>query len=118
MFGFLGFWIFGILDVWILGSFACPVLLFDTNAASENEPKSDQQKSRFRTSFYSVLKGSACRGGDICTYPKGFKVTDSAAPKLCAVPANSRGGLPSWPSPGAPPQCPCKHGGCCNKELN
>ena len=51
------------LDFWILGSFAFPVLLFDTNSASENEPKSDQQRNRFRTGFYSVWKGSACRWG-------------------------------------------------------
>ena len=51
--------------MWILRSFAFPVLVFDTNAASENEPKSDQSKNRFRTGFYSGLKGSACRrGGD------------------------------------------------------
>ena len=56
--GFLEFGVF-----WILGSFAFPVLLFDANAASENEPKSDQQKSSFRTGLYSVLKGSACRIG-------------------------------------------------------
>ena len=56
----LEFLVFGIWDCWILGSFAFPVLLFDTIAASENEPKSDQ-KSRFRAGFYSVLKGSACR---------------------------------------------------------
>ena len=64
------FWNFGFLDFWILGSFVFPVLLFDTNSASESEPKSDQQKSRFRTGFYSVLKGYACRkGGDhTCTY--------------------------------------------------
>ena len=58
-FGVLEFWTFGFLGFWILRSLAFPVLLFDTNAASENEPKSDQQKSRVRTGFYSV-KGSAC----------------------------------------------------------
>ena len=47
----------------MLRFFAFPVLLFDTNAASENEPKADQQKKRFRNGFYSVLKGSACRRG-------------------------------------------------------
>ena len=53
------------LDFGILGSLAFPVLLFDTNAASKNEPKSNQQKSRLGTGFYSALKGSACRrGGD------------------------------------------------------
>ena len=52
------------MDFWIPGSFAFTVMLFDATAESENEPKSDQ-KSRFRISFYSVLKGSACRwGGD------------------------------------------------------
>ena len=39
------------------------IMLFDTNAASENEPSSDQQKSKFRVGFYSVLKRSACRRG-------------------------------------------------------
>ena len=62
-FWILGFWKFGFLEFWILGSVAIPVLLFDRNAASENQPKSDQQKGRFRTGFYSVVKGSACRRG-------------------------------------------------------
>ena len=61
----LDFWIAGFLDFWILRSLAFPVLLFDTNAASENGPKSDQQKRQVSHWFYSVLKGSACRrGGD------------------------------------------------------
>ena len=45
---FLDFWIFGIFgifDVWILGSFAFPVLLFDMNAASENEPNPTTKNS-------------------------------------------------------------------------
>ena len=65
-------WSVGFLDVWILGSgfFAFPVLLFDRNAASENEPKSEQQKNRFCTGVYNVLKGSACRrvGGNPYLY--------------------------------------------------
>ena len=44
------FWDFG-----SLGSFAVPVLLFDT---SKKEPKHDQEKSRSCTGFYNVLKGS------------------------------------------------------------
>ena len=63
-----GCWICGFLAFeffWILGSFVFSVLLLDTNAASVNEPKSDQQKNRFRTGLYNVLKGFACRrGGD------------------------------------------------------
>ena len=62
-FGLLDFSIFGILDFWSLGPLAFSVLLFVTKAASENQPKCDQQKSRLRTVFFCVLKGSACRRG-------------------------------------------------------
>ena len=70
VFGSFDVWILGVLDFWILGSFGFPVLLFDRKAASANEPKSDQQESRFRTGFYSVVKGTACyTGGDhLCVY--------------------------------------------------
>ena len=91
--GFLDFSILGIWDLWILGSFAFPVLLFDMNAASENEPKSDQQKSRFRIGVYSILKGSACRRGRtmyiyICiSYVTTTCVTSSlAAHPACPTP--------------------------------
>ena len=66
MYRFLDFWNLGF---WILGSFAFPVLLFDTNAASENEPKSYQQKSRFRTVFLPCFDGvCVSSGGEVTIY--------------------------------------------------
>ena len=58
----------GCLGCWILGSFAFPILLFDRNAASENEPKFRPRKKQVSQWFLQCfeLKGSACRsaGGD------------------------------------------------------
>ena len=85
IFGSFDFWIFKSLDFYVFldsGIFRLPVLLFDTNATSKNEAKSDQLKRRFRTVFFPrVLKGSACRwkGGTIDIW---CRVAVSIAPPM------------------------------------
>ena len=60
MCGFLDFLVF---EFCIVGSFAFPVLLFDTKAASKNEPNSDQQKIGFALVFTVFRRGLRVVGG-------------------------------------------------------
>ena len=62
----------GILDFWILGSFAVLVLLFDTHDASENEPKSDQQKEGVAIDFGGVAFDYGGSMGDLINLMWGF----------------------------------------------